>query len=127
MRRISVRKGRPRYVAMVSLTLERHDDVTRLHMQSVAGRVIGISVSAYVLDGTLIDTGFWRARNALAAAIGGLGVRGAVLTHWHEDHAGNTSFLARRGLPLSMSRETEAPLRRGARVRAYRRLTWGQP
>src|SRR4051812_3481994 len=96
-------------------------------MVSVAGRGLGISVSAYVVGRTMIDAGFWHARDALAAAVDRLGVRGAVLTHWHEDHAGNAPRLVARGLPLSAREDTLGRLQQGDPVRAYRRLTWGQP
>jgi glyoxylase-like metal-dependent hydrolase (beta-lactamase superfamily II) len=47
------------------------------------------------------------------------------LTHYHEDHAGNASLLAERGIPLVMHVETCNRLRDPAPIRAYRRIVWG--
>jgi glyoxylase-like metal-dependent hydrolase (beta-lactamase superfamily II) len=112
----------------VTLAIERYDDgVVRLRMQSIAGRLTGYDVSAYVVRGTLVDTGFHRARGAMRRAIETLGVRGAIVTHWHEDHAGNVELLASRKLPLLLRKETEEILRRRPGIRLYRRSVWGHP
>ena len=101
--------------------------VARIRMSSVAGRVVGYDASAYVLDGIVVDTGFRRAREAFGEAISALGVRAAVITHWHEDHAGNVPMLARSGMPMVLHPGTEAILRAPPDVPAYRRIVWGQP
>jgi glyoxylase-like metal-dependent hydrolase (beta-lactamase superfamily II) len=96
-------------------------------MQSTAGRMAGYDVSAYLVRGILVDTGFHRARGLLIAALDQLRPRGAIVTHWHEDHAGNVELLASRGLPLLMREETEVILRRRPDVKLYRRAVWGHP
>lgn len=96
-------------------------------MVSVAGRVVGYKVSAFVLDGVLVDTGFPRAGPGLARYLEAAPVRGAIVTHWHEDHAGNVADLAARGLPVSLRPETAARLARPARLAPYRRVVWGTP
>jgi glyoxylase-like metal-dependent hydrolase (beta-lactamase superfamily II) len=87
--------------------------------------VAGYEVSAYMLRGVLIDTGFPRAGRALHSALGALAPRGAIVTHWHEDHAGNVPSLAARGLPMRMHSECEQRLRAQPPIRAYRHLVWG--
>lgn len=109
------------------VTVERFGDVIRLRLQSVAGRTIGLSVSAYVIRGVMIDTGFHQARNAVLDAARSLGVRGVIVTHWHEDHAGNVAMLAERGLPILMRPDTEATLRERPAIPLYRRVFWGHP
>ncbi|HEX8725770.1 MAG TPA: MBL fold metallo-hydrolase [Gemmatimonadaceae bacterium] len=109
------------------IRLERHGDVTRLRMSTWRSRSIGYEVSAYFAHGTLVDCGFPAVARALAPAIRDLRPDGAVITHGHEDHAGNVAVLARLGIPVWMSAETLAELRAGCRIRAYRRFTWGQP
>jgi glyoxylase-like metal-dependent hydrolase (beta-lactamase superfamily II) len=111
----------------VTLTIERYDDVTRLRMSSVASRAFGLDVSAYLIRGVLIDTGFTRVRQQFAGALDGLEVRGAIVTHWHEDHAGNVELLARRGVPIAVRADTLEVLRRRPAIRMYRVATWGRP
>jgi len=112
---------------LASLRVERYGDVTRLRMVSVAGRGIGIDVSAYVVRGVMIDTGFVRARDLLLQAVQALDVRAAIVTHWHEDHAGNVAALAARGTALLLRTDTEAILRAFPRLELYRRVVWGSP
>ena len=49
-----------------------------------------------------------------------------VVTHWHEDHAGNVPALAATGLPMLMHEECEALLRSHPPIRLYRRIVWGR-
>ncbi len=111
----------------MTLAIEQLGDVTRWRMSSVAGRAARISVSAYVYRGVMIDTGFHHARRALADAMSSTAIRGVVVTHWHEDHAGNVSLLVRRGLGMWLAPKTEAVLRARPTIQLYRRLIWGRP
>lgn len=49
------------------------------------------TVYAFRLGGTLIDTGHAKSRRNLFAALGGRPVHTVLLTHHHEDHAGNAA------------------------------------
>jgi glyoxylase-like metal-dependent hydrolase (beta-lactamase superfamily II) len=112
----------------MSLVMERiAPDVTRLRMRSWAGRLTGYEVSAYLLRGVLVDTGFPHARRELLEAVTELSPRAAIVTHWHEDHAGNAPALAARGIPLHMHPSCEATLRAHPAIGAYRHVVWGQP
>jgi glyoxylase-like metal-dependent hydrolase (beta-lactamase superfamily II) len=84
-------------------------------------------VSAYLVRGVLVDTGFHRARGEMGGALDDLQVRGAIVTHWHEDHAGNVELIASRGIPLLVRDDTADILRRRPSVRLYRRAVWGHP
>jgi glyoxylase-like metal-dependent hydrolase (beta-lactamase superfamily II) len=106
-------------------TEEIEPGVVRLRLRSWQGRLAGYEVSTYLLHGVLVDTGFPRGGRALATALDALRPRGAIVTHWHEDHAGNVPRLAARGLPLRMHPECEATLRARPRVKLYRRVVWG--
>jgi glyoxylase-like metal-dependent hydrolase (beta-lactamase superfamily II) len=99
--------------------------VVRLRLRSWQGRVAGYEVSAYLLRGVLVDTGFPRGGRALATALDTLRPRGAIVTHWHEDHAGNAPMLAARGLPFCMHPACEATLRTRPPVKLYRHIVWG--
>jgi glyoxylase-like metal-dependent hydrolase (beta-lactamase superfamily II) len=107
--------------------VERHGDVVRLAMISVGGRAIGLGVSTYVIGGVMIDSGFPRAESTLVRAVRELGVRAAIITHWHEDHAGNVDALAAAGIPIVLRDDTASIVRRAAPIQLYRRVVWGQP
>ena len=88
---------------------------------------MGYEVSAYLLRGVLVDTGCAHGRSEMSAAVAELRPGGAVVTHWHEDHAGNVEALAALGVPLRMHSECEATLRRRPSIGAYRHFVWGRP
>lgn len=111
------------------LRLTRHDDVERLETATAASRLVGYSASAYLVRGILVDTGIPAAGPSIARLLderraAGHPVRGAVLTHAHEDHAGNAELLAGRGLPLAMADATRAAIETVGPIGLYRRLTW---
>lgn len=99
--------------------------VTQLTLSSWQGRAVGYDVRVFVLDGVLIDTGFPGAKDDVLDALRTLTPRGAVVTHWHEDHAGNVPALAAQALPMHMHPLCEATLRARPPIRAYRALVWG--
>lgn len=101
--------------------------VTRLRLSTWRGRLVGYDVSAYLLRGVLVDTGFAHAGDELLAALDRLAPRAAIVTHWHEDHAGNVEALARRGVPIRMHATCDATLRARPSIGAYRHFVWGQP
>ena len=100
--------------------------VVRLALSGWRGRAVGYEVSAYLLNGVLVDTGFPGVAAEMAAAVRSFAPRGAVVTHWHEDHAGNAPPLAEVGLPIHMHPDGEAVLRERPRIRFYRRIVWGR-
>ncbi|HKN67770.1 MAG TPA: MBL fold metallo-hydrolase [Gemmatimonadaceae bacterium] len=109
------------------IEIQRFGDVERVRLASWGSRIAGMDVSAYLVDGMLVDSGFPRARRALARFLDERSVAGAMLTHYHEDHAGNAELLASRGIPLLMHDITRERLRAPAAIRAYRRIVWGTP
>lgn len=110
---------------MIEVT--RHDDVQRIRMWTRRSIAVGYDVSAYVFDGILIDTGFRHVARELRATIDELRVRAVMVTHWHEDHAGNAPSIAESGLPIWMSVATEEKLRERPQVKFYRHFVWGRP
>jgi len=110
------------------LTVERHDDVTRVRMTSWRGRLVGYDVSAYLVRGVLVDTGFPHVASDFARFLDERrrAIRGVIVTHWHEDHAGNAALVAARGLPVAIAPQTLAQLAESAAsIRFYRRFVWG--
>ena len=102
-------------------------DVLRLRARSWQGQLAGYEVSAYVVRGVMVDTGPPHARSAVLRAVDELAPRGVVITHCHEDHAGNTAELAAMGMPLVMDAACERALRTPEQIGLYRHLVWGTP
>ena len=50
---------------------------------------------------------------------------GAIVTHYHEDHAGNVELVASRGVPMWIAPATLAKLRAPDAIFWYRRWCWG--
>ena len=101
-----------------------HADVTAFEFFTRRTQVARYSVHVFLVRGALVDTGFNAVRREVARLVDELRPRGAMVTHWHEDHAGNVELLARRGVPLAMSDATEARVRRVDPIAFYRRWTW---
>lgn len=108
------------------LEITEHDDVRRLRMWTRRSALVGYDVSAYLVRGVLVDTGFRHVGRDLASAMAELRPRGVIVTHWHEDHAGNAPALAATH-PMWMAGYTERKLRERQRVKLYRHFTWGRP
>ncbi len=101
-----------------------HGDVTAYRLSWWRSRAIGYSVHVYVSRGVMIDTGFPAAHRDVAHVVRHERVRGIYVTHQHEDHAGNVSWLAHRGLPLAIDPATLAVLRHPPKIGLYRHITW---
>jgi ribonuclease/clavin/mitogillin len=107
------------------LRLERHGDVTRLIFESWSSRSMGFTVSAYAVRGALVDTAFHDVRADLGGWVDANKPAGAIVTHYHEDHAGNVEFLAARGVPMWIAPATMAKVRSPEAILWYRRWCWG--
>src|SRR5262249_30261254 len=83
-------------------------------------------VSVYVVRNTMIDSSFHGARDAIAAAASRLGIERGIVTHWHEDHAGNVDTRARSGVPISLRRDTQVAPRPQPAIALERRLIWSR-
>ena len=111
----------------MSLVVEEVEPgLRRLRMRSWRGALVGYDVSAYLVGDVLIDAGFPRAGRVLMPTVRMLRPRGVVVTHWHEDHAGNVPALATLGVPMRMHPGCEVRLRKRPAIRFYRRAVWGR-
>ncbi len=104
-----------------------HDGVTELRCSTWRSRSVGFRVSAFLVRGVLVDTGFPNCAGALARFIATARPDGCVVTHFHEDHAGGVAAVARAGVPIWMDARTAQRVRHPARIGFYRRYTWGSP
>lgn len=107
------------------LRISTHEDVTQLEFSTWRSRAMGFRVSAFAVRGVLIDTGFPGAAADLEGWLEGARIAGAIVTHSHEDHAGNVEWLARRGVPLALAPGTAALVQAPKPIGSYRRLCWG--
>lgn len=103
----------------------QHGDVTQLRFSTWKSRVSSMAVSAFVCDGVLIDSGAPDTAPALLKWIAANPIKGAIITHAHEDHSGAVPSLAKLGIPVHTAPDTEAMLRADESVGLYRRFCWG--
>lgn len=109
------------------LQVIRHDGVTELRCSTWRSRSVGFRVSAFLVRGVLVDTGFPDCAGALARYVATARPDGCLVTHFHEDHAGGVAAVTRAGVPVWMNARTADRVRRPARIGFYRRYTWGSP
>ena len=107
------------------IRVERHGDVVRFELSDGRSRLAGLRVSVYLVRGILIDCGFPAIAQEFARLLDCQRLRGVVVTHAHEDHAGNIEMVAQRGLPIAAHAETLALVRAPAPLAFYRRFAWG--
>ena len=102
-----------------------HGGVTEWRFATRLSRLAGYAASAFLTDdGLLVDTGIPACGAAFERLLDAVDVRGVVITHHHEDHAGNVERVARRGIPTWIAPATRPLVTTVERLRAYRRLTW---
>jgi glyoxylase-like metal-dependent hydrolase (beta-lactamase superfamily II) len=106
--------------------MERSGELTRIWLSSWRSRLAGYGVNVYLWRGVLIDSGFPGARREVRRMLLECRPRGVIITHGHEDHAGNVQAVAERGVPLWRSALTPAVMRESETLAAYRRITWGR-
>jgi glyoxylase-like metal-dependent hydrolase (beta-lactamase superfamily II) len=95
----------------------------------VGGSVIGkpiMKVIFYHLDNILIDTGPYLARRSLQNYINEYKIDRAILTHYHEDHAGNARYLLNSGITIQGHEKTVSKLKKKIRLKPYEYILFGQ-
>ena len=102
----------------------RHGDITAVHFATARSRTAGYGVYVFLARGSLIDTAFHGARREFAALLEEMHPAGVLLTHQHEDHAGNAALVAGRGIPIGASRATLDAIRMVEPIGFYRRFVW---
>jgi glyoxylase-like metal-dependent hydrolase (beta-lactamase superfamily II) len=90
------------------------------------------SALCYHVGRTLIDTGppnqWRRVRPFVDALAEGPGLDRVLLTHHHEDHAGNAGRIQERlGVPVYAPASSLERLRDGFSIETYRWVVWGRP
>jgi glyoxylase-like metal-dependent hydrolase (beta-lactamase superfamily II) len=105
-----------------------YGDITQLRMgRELDGRVL-YWVSAYLVDGLLIDTGCDWTKDEFMANIKNERVDAVVNTHFHEDHIGANALVARHfGVPIYAHRESIPFIKGGQPLLPYQEFVWGIP
>ena len=106
------------------LRITQLDGITAVHFSTARSRLVGYGVYVFLTRGTLIDTAFHAVRGEFAHLLDELRPAGVLLTHQHEDHAGNAEAVARRGIPLGAAPTTLDAIRTVEPIGFYRRFVW---
>lgn len=113
---------------MAIFRVRRHGPVRQLEMsRTLLGRPMYF-VSAYLIDGVVIDTGLRALRRPFMRCLREAGAAVALNTHAHEDHVGNNQAIARElGVRPRAHPQAVSLLARPIEMQLYRRLVWGWP
>ena len=106
------------------------NELTLVRLQTRLSGVLSFSTFVPLLEGVLIDSGFFRARRSLARALQAKPPQLIVHTHAHEDHIGNSAFLKRSfGIEVFAPKPSLEIINNPSIMRygLYRRLVWGIP
>jgi glyoxylase-like metal-dependent hydrolase (beta-lactamase superfamily II) len=88
----------------------------------------GGTVSAYLVDGLLIDSGPAHTAEELTEFLKGKGVKTVVNTHYHEDHiAANALLKERYGVELLAHLLAVSKINQPAKLYPYQEEVWGYP
>ncbi|MFX0043736.1 MAG: MBL fold metallo-hydrolase [Candidatus Hodarchaeota archaeon] len=87
-----------------------------------------IWVSAYLIDGLLIDFGHQHAKDSFLELLDFENIEMCVLSHHHEDHIGACYDLINKfNIPIYGNKETVFLVRQKIRIPHERMITWGLP
>ncbi|MEQ8174835.1 MAG: MBL fold metallo-hydrolase [Syntrophomonadaceae bacterium] len=108
-------------------------DVTQIIMGRLINGKPFYTMSCYLVDGLLIDTGPFHVAVEIEQAFASYPVRQIVNTHHHEDHiSNNIVFQEKLGIGPALAHELAVPLIKNpeiwtSRLRHYQHLAWGVP
>ncbi|MGD8909143.1 MAG: MBL fold metallo-hydrolase [Chromatiales bacterium] len=85
-----------------------------------------MAVIFYHIDDLLIDTGPYCARKVIKNYIEQQNIGSALLTHYHEDHAGNARFLLSKGVTVLGHEKTATKLKNKIRLKPYEHILFGK-
>jgi glyoxylase-like metal-dependent hydrolase (beta-lactamase superfamily II) len=107
-------------------SVERFASISIVRMvRSYFGREL-MPVHCYAVADTLVDTGLESQGDSLSAFARSAGVRRALITHHHEDHAGNAQRLSREGVAVLAGAATAALVARDLPITFYQHFLWGK-
>jgi glyoxylase-like metal-dependent hydrolase (beta-lactamase superfamily II) len=111
------------------MVTEKILDFNKIKGIQVGGSLVGnplMTVIYYYFDDILIDTGSYHTRKSIINLINNNKIEKALLTHYHEDHAGNAKFLVDNGIPVYGNHNTAITLRNNIRLKPYEHILFGR-
>jgi glyoxylase-like metal-dependent hydrolase (beta-lactamase superfamily II) len=110
------------------IELDNYEEVTQIRMsREIDGKAV-YWVSAYLVDGLLIDTGCLYTADELQEHLEGKGVKLAVNTHFHEDHIGaNKVLMERLGIEIFAHPDSVKRIAEKIELYPYQEMVWGYP
>jgi glyoxylase-like metal-dependent hydrolase (beta-lactamase superfamily II) len=96
----------------------------RMARRYAGGELMG--VLCYVVGDTVIDTGLACFAPEMRQLAREAGLRRALVTHHHEDHAGTAAALREGGVEVLASASCGALLREDLPIRFYQHMVWGK-
>ena len=110
------------------LATAQYGQVTQIKLCRYPDFNPGGTVSAYLVDGLLIDSGPAHTAEELTEFLKGKGVKTVVNTHYHEDHiAANALLKERYGVELLAHPLAVSKINQPAKLYPYQEEVWGYP
>jgi glyoxylase-like metal-dependent hydrolase (beta-lactamase superfamily II) len=104
-----------------------HEGVEGLRIGRYGGK-INTTCLLYRIGTTIIDTGPPNQWLSVQRFLQEKPIAQVIVTHHHEDHAGNLGLIAREfGCPTFAPSASLAPLAEGFHLQYFRRVIWGRP
>ena len=107
---------------------QEFEGVTQIRMsREVDGKPV-YWVSAYLVDGMLVDTGCSHTSSELTGFLAGENIRFAVNTHYHEDHiGGNYDIMKKYGVDVYAHLDSIPLIGKRLDLYPYQEFAWGYP
>ena len=110
------------------IATEQYEEVLQIKLCRYPDLIPGATVSAYLVDGLLIDSGPAHTAEELADFLRDKTVRIVVNTHFHEDHiAANKFLLERYGVEIFAPPLSVDKINKPAILYPYQEEVWGYP
>ena len=110
------------------IATEQYEEVLQIKLCRYPDLIPGATVSAYLVDGLLIDSGLAHTAEELADFLGDKTVKTVVNTHFHEDHIAANKFLQERyGAEIFAHPLAVDKINKPANLYPYQEEAWGYP
>lgn len=102
------------------------EDLTQLEFNLTFGGQ-QLSVSVFLIDGLLIDTGPSKKKEELLSLLKGYEINEVILTHHHEDHTGGAYWIqANKKIPIYIHKSGIKNCEKQMKLPLYRKIFWGE-
>jgi glyoxylase-like metal-dependent hydrolase (beta-lactamase superfamily II) len=106
----------------------QYEEITQIRMSRELNRQAVYWVSAYLVDGLLIDTGCSHTSVELTSFLEGKAIGRVINTHYHEDHiGGNHDIMTRFGVDALAHPDSIPLIATRPELFPYQEIAWGYP